>query len=280
MTPVEAAGRVERGAGGDEEQRDVGARGPRLRDGREQRVAVGEPVGDEQDQDGVGLAGLEHVTQRGRELPGRDVGPEVDRVADVDRAGDRRAQGGAQLVGGRGDDHALEVGAVGRERAHAARVGDDAHPEPGRERLLHEQQRGLGQLGAGPAGDHPGLVEQRVDADTDGGGDGRVLTGPGPASDHGQQRLLLGEAASGAGELEGVAERLQVERAGRDPVVVHPRGQQVVAGHVDLVAQRDEGLHAEAHVAGEVEEREAHAPGLGGDRQAADLRARRGAASR
>ena len=104
---VEAAGRVERGAGGDEEQRDVGARGPRLRDGREQRVAVGEPVGDEQDQDGVGLTGLEHVTQRGRELPGRDVGSEVDRVADVDRAGDRRAQGGAQLVGGRGDDHAL-----------------------------------------------------------------------------------------------------------------------------------------------------------------------------
>ena len=57
----ESARRVERRAGGDEEQRDVGARGPRLRDGREQRTAVGEPVGDEHDQDGVGLAGLEHA---------------------------------------------------------------------------------------------------------------------------------------------------------------------------------------------------------------------------
>ena len=41
----------------------------------EQRVAVGEPVGDEQDQDGVGLAGLEHGTQRGGELPGVTSAP-------------------------------------------------------------------------------------------------------------------------------------------------------------------------------------------------------------
>ena len=185
--------------------------------------------------------------------------------------GTARAQGGAQVVRRRRDDHALAVGPVGREGAHAAGVGDDAHPEPGRQRLLHEEQRGLGQLGAGAAGDHPRLVEQRVDADADGRGGGRVLPRPRAAAHHGQQRLLLGEPASGAGELERVAERLEVERARRDRLVVHPGREEVVARHVDLVAEGDEGLHAEPDVAGEVEQREAHAPRLGRDGEAAHL---------
>src|SRR5688572_3290163 len=70
-------------------------------------------------------------------------------------------------------------------------------------------------------------------------------------------------------ELQCVAERLEVERGGGHPRVVTPGREQVVAGDVGLVAQRDERPDAEPHRAGHVAEHDADATGLGGDRQAA-----------
>ena len=127
----------------------------------------------------------------------------------------------------------------------------------GGERFTGQQERGLGQVLGAVARDHAGLGEQGGDADRGSGG-GRRVRGAGaaapvrPAADHSEQRLALGEATGDAGELRRVAEGLEVERGRGDSRVVGPRGEQVVAGHVDLVAEGDQASRCRAR---------AHAPG-------------------
>ena len=67
--PLEPAGGVEGSTRGDQQQRDVGACRSRQGNRVEERVAVGQPVGHEHHQDGVGLAGVQHGAQRGRGPP-------------------------------------------------------------------------------------------------------------------------------------------------------------------------------------------------------------------
>ena len=145
---------------------------------------------------------------------------------------------------------------------------------PAVQRLPGEQERGLGQVLGAVAGDHTGLGEEG--GDTDGGsGGGRGVRGARaaaavrPSADHGEQRLAFGEPAGDAGELRCVPEGLEVERRRRDAGVVGPRGEQVVAGHVDLVAERDQAADAEPELARQVGQHDAHPARLRGDGQTA-----------
>ena len=97
-----------------------------------------------------------------------------------------------------------------------------------------------------------------------------------PSRDHGEQRLALGEPASGPRELQRVAERLEVQRRDRHRLVLAPRGQQVVAGHVELGPQRGERVHADPLAARQVEDGEPDPAGLGGHGQPARPRQRTG----
>ena len=83
-----------------------------------------------------------------------------------------------------GHHQAVLVGGVRGEHAHAAGVAEHRDPAARGQRLLGEQQRGLGHvLGAG-AGDHAGLGEQRIDADRR-RRRGRGVGGTGPAAARG-----------------------------------------------------------------------------------------------
>ena len=149
-----------------------------------------------------------------------------------------------------------------------------AEPASVRQRLLGEQHRGPGQVLGVAAADHAGLGEERVDADT-GRGRGRRVGCAGPAAagraaaNHREQRLALGETAREPRELGGVTEGLQVQGRGRDVGVVVPRGQEVVARDVALVAERDERVDTQVELAREVHQDDAHPTGLAGHREAA-----------
>src|SRR6185436_6325707 len=92
------------------------------------------------------------------------------------------------------------------------------------------------------------------------------------AADDGQQRLPLAEATCHAGELGGVAERLEVEGGRGDAGVVVPRGQQVVARDVGLVPERDEVSDTQADAPGEVDDDDPHPSGLRGKGETSDRR--------
>ena len=148
---------------------------------------------------------------------------------------------------------------VGHEHPHAAGIGDHTDAVAVRKRLLDQERGGLGHLGRAAAGDHPRLGEQGVDPD---GGSGGA-----PAADHGEERLALGKAPGRPGELEGVAERLEMQRGDGDLVVVHPGREEVVARHVELGAQRHERVDTDPMGAGDVQQGEADAARLRGDGQ-------------
>ena len=152
------------------------------------------------------------------------------------------------------------------EHAHAAGVGDDAGAVARGQRLLHQHHRGLGELGGAAARDHAGLREHGFHADVP-----AAFRRADRTADHDEQRLALGEAAGGTGELQRVAERLQVQPRHRHLGVLAPRGQQVVARHVELGPERDERVHADPELPRQVEQREPHPARLGRDRQPAAL---------
>ena len=265
------SGGLRGGAGSNQQDRLVGRDLPRLPHGGVQAGRVTEAGHDQQHQDDIHLARAQERADGGGQLVGRDVRAEVHRVARVDRAPEPLLQ----LGGERHHAQPLIVDEVHGQRAQPPGVHHDAHPQPLGQGLLREQERGLGQRRPGPAGDHPRLGQQRVDADADIGA--RAVVGPqepgaGPASHDREQRLALGEATGRPGELQGVAERLEVQRGRGHPLVVHPRGEQVVARDVDPVAERDEGVDTETDVAREVQQREPHAARLGGHREPAGSR--------
>ena len=233
--------------------------------------------GDHDHQQGVDLVrGQQRLEHAGKVLR-RCARAEVDRVARAGGPGDVPGELGAQVGGQLGHDEARGVGRVGGQHAESAGVADDGDPPAGGQRLFGQQQRGPAHRLRAAAGDDPGLREERVDADgrrSCGGGvrGAGPLTARGPAPDDGQQRFALGKPPGDPGELRRVAERLQVEGGSGDLRVVDPGGEQVVAGDVRLVAQRDERVDAEPELAGDVEQGDADAAGLRGDGEAAGRR--------
>ena len=89
--------------------------------------------------------------------------------------------------------------------------------------------------------------------------------GRGAAAEDHEQRLGQAELGGKAGEGARVVERLQVERPGAHVGIAVPGGDQVVARHVGLVAQRHEAGEAEPASSGSVEQGDADTPGLGTD---------------
>src|SRR6185312_15974561 len=96
-----------------------------------------------------------------------------------------------------------------------------------------------------------GLPEQRVDRRVRGREGRRVRargarTGPTRSAAHRDDRLRPCDATGDARELPRVAEGLEVEEDGRRQLVLLPVLEEVVGGHVRLVADRDEAREAES----------------------------------
>ena len=151
----------------------------------------------------------------------------------------------------------LERGAC--QRPGAAGVGDDGHVRAFQHRLGRHHPDGLEERGHRGHLDQAGLLVQRSTHLA-----GR--RGSRPDRDH---RLGSRHPSRDPGELARVAERLGVHGDHGRVVVLLPELQQVVAGDVALVAQRDEPRHPEVHVAGLAEERPAERTRLHGDGHAA-----------
>ena len=163
----------------------------------------------------------------------------------------RKARG-LHRGGGFGRAAHLQAGAGGGVRgelAGAADVGHDGHRAPGRDGLGGQQRGRLDQLAEAAGGDDAGLLEQRLLEGCCFGQDGE--DGHGAA-----------DPAGGPGELARVAERLQVEHGQPGLVVALPPEQHVVAGHVELVADRGERGDADAEPGQVVDQGEAEAAGL------------------
>ena len=174
----------------------------------------------------------------------------------------------------RGHEQSRRLRQVGGEHADAAGVGQDGQPRAGRPWLLLEQQRRGREVGGSLATDHTGLRDHRVHGDGVRGRRGGVRgAGATPAlrapAQHGQQGLAAREPAGQTRELGRVAEGLQVERRRGDRGVLAPGGQQVVAGDVGLVAERDEGPDPEPDPARLLEQHDADTARLRGDRETA-----------
>ena len=230
-------------ADGDAEQRDPGGV-PRDRldaglDGAD--VGHGGRGGD--DEDRVRLAAVQQDAESGGIGVGAGGCAEVDRVGG---SGQARECGDQGCLGGRREGGHVEsgcLGLVGGHHAEAAGVADDRQAGPGRERLVGEQRGGVDHVLHAVDLDHAGGAEQRPQrACRRGvrGGVGRTRpgSGDGAATEHHQQRLGAAEGCGQAGERARVEERLEVQAGHTDVVVVGPRGQQVVAGDIGLVAQR------------------------------------------
>ena len=114
------------------------------------------------------------------------------------------------------------------------------------------------------------MTEQRVDGALRARERGR-MGDRGPAARPGGARLDREnglpprQPACDAPELPGVAERLEIEKHELRARVVLPPLEQVVRGHVGLVADRDERGEAKASARGGLEEREAERTALGGE---------------
>ena len=126
----------------------------------------------------------------------------------------------AQGAGERRNLEALGCQRVRSQHPDPAGVAQHRDPPALRERLLAQQQRGLGEVIGVRASDDPRLGEQRVDPDGGRRCGRRVrgtgsLAAAGASSDHGQQRLALAEPPRDAGELRGVPEGLEIERRSR-----------------------------------------------------------------
>ena len=97
---------------------------------------------------------------------------------------------------------------------------------------------------------------------------GGALPGRGPAADDGQHGHPPADPARGARELARAAEGLDVQHGQPGQLVLLPPHQQVVAGHVVLVADRGERGHADAEPGQLLEQRDPDAAGLHDDARA------------
>ena len=258
------------------DHRQVGVLGPGAQHGPQRLGAVGDPGRDRDEEQRVDLTRGEHLRR-----PGLPSLPAVLRRPR--RPGCRcrwcpctrsaiRAWSSAESSGtSRPSSSAASAASTPMPPA----LRHDAEPPATRQRLLGQQQRGLGPAPRRrrtrsrrpgrtarrhrPPGRPPPRCARRRRA-------GPRTTGrrPRPAAACARRTRRAKRA-----NLTGVAEGLEVERRRGHLRVVVPGGEQVVAGHVGLVAQRDEGVHAQAELAGQVQQDDPDAAGLAGDRQPA-----------
>ncbi len=144
-----------------------------------------------------------------------------------------------------GDLQARVVARVGGEHRGAAGVGHHGDPGPDGHRLGGQQNRGVEQLAEVRGRDHPGLLEQGLPGEQGGSrcgaSPGQAPARDGPAHNHGQDRHAAADAAGRAGELGRVRDGLQIQQGQLGRRIGLPPQQHVVAGHVVLIAERDEG---------------------------------------
>ena len=154
-----------------------------------------------------------------------------------------------------GGSTGVEAGGAQRlpgQHRRAAGVGQDGDARP-----VHDRRRGQHPGGVEQGGDRRDLDQPRLLVQRPAGGPDRRRPGA-----HGHDRSPPRHAPGDPGELAGVAERLGVHGDDLGRFVVLPELQQVVAGHVGLVAERHEPRDADAEVAGELQDRRSERAGL------------------
>ncbi len=115
--------------------------------------------------------------------------------------------------------------------------------------------------------DDTGLMEQCIDGDVERRQGtcmrGRCPTpGLGSAGLHGDDRLLASHPRCDPGETAGIPERLQIQQDDIGRRVVLPMQEQIVSGHIRLVAHRDELADAQPVALGVLEDGDSERPRL------------------
>ena len=176
---------------------------------------------------------------------------------EVDRVGGRR--GGDEDLGKRAlgrlrqfrDGELAALARVGGEDKRATGVPDQRDATPRGQRRGEQDGRDVEEFLEPVDLDDACAFQQGGNGNFRGRRGGRVRAGsPGarrcPARLQRHDGLRRADPPGDAGELARVAQRLQVERDHRGPVVVLEKAQQVVRAHVQLVPDRDEGRQAQA----------------------------------
>ena len=192
-----------------------------------------------------------HVRQHGLErlLGGR--AEHVDGIREARFAGHELGQHPAGLLG---ELRKLETGRfarVGGEDAEPAGVREQGYAATARQRLSGQQSRNVDELLERICANDSSLVEERVDGCLGARKRSRVRlrctgTRARTTAFEGEDRLSPRDTPGEAPELPGIAERLEVEQHDRRVRVVLPVLEQVVRGHVGLVADGDERGDADA----------------------------------
>ncbi len=185
----------------------------------------------------------------------------VDGIADARRCGKKRAQLRPGGVAQRRKLQAVGLTRIGRQNARATGVREDRNARTSRYWLMREQRRDIEHLFQTFSADHPCLAEQRIDHDIVGrqrAGVGRCGPGSrhGPSGFHGNDRFLSAHTAGNLRELLRVPETLEIQQDDRRLRILGPVLNQVVAGHVRLVAHRHEAGDSNTQLLGIVENRQ------------------------
>ena len=194
----------------------------------------------------------------------------VDRIRHRCLARKRRCERRARLLGELRQVEPSRLAGVGAEDPEPAGVREHGDTAPSGDGLAGEQGGDVEQPGERVGPDHPCLAEDGVDGGVRAGegrgvGSGCLLAGARPTALHREHGLLAGEAPRDAGELAGVAERLDVQQDEVGAGVVLPPFEQVVRRDVGLVADRHERREAEPAGLGPLEEGEPERAGLRGE---------------
>ena len=215
-------------------------------------------------QPGVGHRRVERVIDRGqrRGSPvGQDVAGHVERVARGPERGQVRFDRGDRLRRERRDRDVFPAGPVGDEAAGTAGGGQHAHPAPPRPAVVAEQPGGAQQFLEAGHPDHAELAEHRVDhrvvaGDRAGVGECGHLAGRARAGLQHHDRLAgLCRLCRGLGEAVGLADFLQEQADDPGLLVLDQVAEHVRGADHRLVAQGDQGAHADGPGPGEGQHR-------------------------
>ena len=203
------------------------------------------PGAGEHHQEGVDLVGLEERGGEGPQVGGAHPRAGVDRVAGADGAGDVAGDLSRQVVGQLGHLEAVAGRRVGRQDAQATGVAQDRRAGDPRAAAARRAAARSRSAPRHAAADHARLREQGVDAHRRGGGGGGVRDPGPPPCPSGRRRPRAAACARRSGGRPGRTSPGCRRTRGRarprvTSRVVAPGRQQVVAGDVGLVAERDE----------------------------------------
>ena len=195
---------------------------------------------------------------------GRD---HVDRIGDRRFRREERAQAVARRVGKLRHLEPCRLAGIHGENAGAARVGDDRDAAAGGQRLRLQAGGDVEHLVDGVGADDARLLEEGVDGDVAGGERRRVAArrpraGASAARFDGDDRLDPRDAPREPGKAARVPERFEIQQDHARGRVALPVLEQVVARHIGLVADADEGRQAHAPLPGELENRQSQRAAL------------------